>query len=464
MPIKWVPHKYQKKAVDFLCKRSAAGLFLDPGLGKTSITLAAIEALRRKGKAHRWLIVSPLRVAYEVWPKERGKWAQFHGMPVNVYHGHHPKDMSVDGGMWDPIEVCVVNFDYIPKMLDYVRDNPQLFWDTFQFDGLIIDELSAFKSVSSKRFKRMKKMLGTFDYRWGLTGSPAANNIMNLFGEMYMLDMGESLGRYITHFRHKYFVPSGYQGYDWRIRDAQAEAEIYKAISSKVLRLSAEDYLDMPDLSINDISVTLPDKAYKAYKEVEKDFVTVLENDVLSAPNKAAAFNKCRQIASGAAYLDEVVKPVHSAKIDALQDLVDELQGSPLLVGVGFRFEVDLIREKLGKAIPVVYGGTTPKDAASYFDAWNRGELPVLLAHPASMAHGVNLQAGGCHLCWYTLPWDFEQYDQFNRRLYRQGSKAKRVTVHRILADKTIDTRVDKVLSGKGMTQNKMFNYLKGVL
>lgn len=461
MSVKWTPHKYQKKAVDFLCKRPAAGLFLDPGLGKTSITLAAVDYLREKRKAYRWLVVSPLRVAYEVWPKEKDKWSQFRGMAVNVYHARSPSDIQRNRAA---PEVCVVNFDYIPKLLDFVDDAPQAFWDTYHFDGLVIDELSAFKSVSSKRFKRMRKMLATFDYRWGLTGSPAANNIMNLFGEMYMLDMGESLGKYVTHFRHKYFVTAGYQGYDWRIRDEQAEADIYKAISPKVLRLAADDYLDMPELRVNDISVTLPDKAFKAYKEVEKDFVTVLENDVLSAPNKAAAFNKCRQIASGAAYMDEVVKLVHSAKTDALQDLVDELQGTPLLVGVGFRFEVDLIREKLGKDIPVVYGGTSPKDAASYFEAWNRGDLPVLLAHPASMAHGVNLQAGGCHLCWYTLPWDFEQYDQFNRRLYRQGSEAKRVTVHRILADKTIDTRVDKVLSGKGMTQNKMFDYLKGVL
>lgn len=479
LPVLWKPHKYQLKSEEFLLKRKAAALFLDPGLGKTSVTLSALLKLRNRaakaGKGWRALVVAPLRVCYNVWPDEALKWKNFETLKVEVFHGRPAAEIPKSAA-----DVIVVNFDYIPKLLaglgGPMQLTPEKFKRIYGFDVLVIDELSAFKHTTSKRFKLFRKVTDSFDVRWGLTGSPVANRVIDIFGQALILDGGKTFGRYITHFRNEYFVPTGYGGYDWKPKDKDAERRIFDKLKPMALRLAAEDYLDMPLLILDDRTVTMPPKLQKSYLELQNDLITAIKDKTVAAVSKAAALNKCRQFASGALYrtpsLEELaqdaygpvdakqVLSVHSEKYDALKELVEELQGEPLLVGIGFRFEADIIKKRFSGA-EVIYGGTAAGESMRIIDAWNRGEVPLLAAHPGSLAHGVNLQAGGHHICWLTLPWDNEQYDQFNRRLYRQGAKSKKVFIHRLCAKDTVDGYIRGVLGRKRMTQGEFFEYLR---
>lgn len=442
-------------------------MFASPGAGKTSIVLSVIKDYIKAGKIRRVLLIAPLRPCYSVWPKQIDHWSNFAGLKSEVFHGRDPKEIKESDA-----EIVIVNFNYLTKLIK----NPARFKSDYGFDCLVIDELSAFKKISSKRFKLLKSVMDTFTYRWGLTGSPAANRLLDIFGQVLILDGGKHLGRYITHFKNRYFVPSGYGGYTWLPRDDSTPDEIYTKLKTFAISLKAEDYISMPELVVNDIAVTLPDQALKQYKQMERDLITEINKDKITAPTRAAALNKCRQIASGDIYYDGRVtinldddsiahrmtppKKIHDAKYEALKDLVDELQGEPLLIGIGFRFEAHILK-KIFPGLEMIYGGTTAKESSRIIDAWNAREIPILAAHPASLAHGVNLQEGGSHIAWLTLPWDFELYDQFNRRLYRQGAVGNHVFIHRLIAEDTVDEYVRVLLAKKNKIQNGIFNFLK---
>jgi SNF2 family DNA or RNA helicase len=473
----WQPYGYQKKAVKFLLEHAASALFLDPGLGKTSIALAAIKILKQKKVLDKVLLIAPLRVCYSVWPREVEKWEDFNDLRVCVLHGPNKDEL-----LKQDADIYVINPEGLEWLLQIektrtasgkTRVGVDLHrWKSFGFDTLVIDELSKFKHINTNRFKALKLVLNTFGRRWGLTGSPAPNGLMDLFGQCYVLDQGRTLGPYITHYRMKYFVLSP-DGFNWVLREG-AEEEIYERLAPLALRMAAEDYLDMPTLIENNIYVELPPPVREIYDRLENDLIAKLNDKVVVASNAAAASVKCRQVANGGIYLDPDVQALvklprskrewvnlHYEKVDALIELIEELQGSPLLVAYDFEHDLDRIREKLGEDVPYIGGGVTAKRSAELERAWNSGRLPVLLGHPQAIAHGLNLQEVGHHVAWHSLTWDFELYDQFIRRVRRHGNRSKKVFVHHILAKDTIDEVMLRVLKSKKRGQNALFEALK---
>lgn len=472
----WRPHLYQKKSVKFLLEHAAAGLLLDPGLGKTSVTLAAIKFLKERGLLRRVLLLAPLRVCYSVWPKEQKKWEDFAGLKISLVHG--PKKAEA---LEADADIYVINYEGLEWLLqaektrsNYGRTKVGVDlrrWRKFEFDTLVIDELSRLKHTNTVRFKMLKQVIGTFSRRWGLTGSPVPNGLMDLFGQMYMLDQGRSLGPYITHYRLRYFT-QGYDGFSWELREG-ADQEIYERIAPLTLRLAAEDYISMPQLIENNIYIDLPEAVAEVYDRLENDLIARIDQRLVVASNAGAASTKCRQVANGGVYLDPeltaLLKPkakrewadLHTGKVDAVIELLEELQGAPLLVA--YDFEHDLARLKarldqwLGYETPYIGGGVSGKKAAELEQLWNAGKLPVLLGHPQSIGHGLNLQEAGCHVCWHSLTWDYDNYDQFIRRVWRQGNKAQRVFVHHLIARGTIDEQILEVLKLKRTGQNALF-------
>lgn len=473
----WQPHTYQKKAIKFLLEHAASALFLDPGLGKTSITLAAVKILKKKKLLGKVLIIAPLRVCYSVWPKEIEKWTDFGGLSIAVLHG--PKK---EEALKSNADIYVINPEGLDWLLQVNKTKSSggktkvgvdlRRFKNLGFDTLVVDELSKFKHTNTNRFKSLKLVLDTFRRRWGLTGSPASNGLIDLFGQCFILDQGRSLGQYISHYRMKYFIPS-YDGFSWDIRKG-AEKEIYERISPLALRMSADDYLDMPTLIENNIHVDLPPNVMSIYKQLEEDLIAKIDSKVVVASTAAAASVKCRQVANGGIYLSSDVEALiklpktkrewvnlHTAKIDALADLIDELQGSPLLVAYDFEHDLDRLREKLGQDIPYIGGGVSAKRSAELENLWNAGKLPVLLGHPQSVAHGLNLQEMGNHICWHSLTWNYELYDQFIRRVLRQGNKNKKVFCHHIISRGTIDNIILSSVRSKRSGQNAFFDALK---
>lgn len=474
----WAPHDYQKKAVKFLLEHAAAALFLDPGLGKTSITLAAIKLLKRKKVLSKVLLIAPLRVCHSVWPNEINKWWDFRRLKVVVLHGPNKGEL-----LQEDADIYVINPEGLDWLLHVQKTKTSggktkvsvdlRRWKSLGFDTLVIDELSRFKHTNTNRFKAMKLVLGTFARRWGLTGSPAPNGLMDLFGQCYVLDQGRTLGQYITHYRMAYF-DQGYDGFSWSLKEGADEA-IYERLRPLALRMG-DDLLDMPKVVENNIKVQLPDKVLRVYTELEDDLVTKIDEGTVTAKTAATASMKCRQVANGGIYLDSEVRALvrlpsskkewvdlHEAKLDALEELVEELQGSPLLVAYDFQHDLARVQKRFGKDVPYIGGGVSVKRSTALEQAWNRGELPVLFGHPQSMGHGLNLQAGGHHVAWHSLTWDYELYDQFNRRVRRQGNKAKRVFIHHLIAEGTIDETILAALKMKRRGQNALFAALKKI-
>jgi SNF2 family DNA or RNA helicase len=472
----WKPHLYQKKAVKFLLEHGAAGLLLSPGLGKSSITLAAIKLLIKAKVASKILVIAPLRVAHSTWPGEATKWLDFKDLKMVVLHGPDKEAL-----LKSEADIYVIN----PEGLDWllgvtktksIRTGKNTVtadvkkFKKLDFDTLVIDELTKFKNHSSDRFKAMKQVLHLFKRRWGLTGSPAANGLLQLFGQMYMLDQGNALGQYVMHYQKTYFTPA-WNGFGWDIKPG-GEDQIYEKISPLCLRMAAEDYLDMPQLIENIIRVEMPEKAFLQYLNMENNLVAQMDSGKVTAKTAGVSMGKCRQMASGAVFLTPEVtgllKPpktkrdwaeIHTVKIEALEDLIEELQGSPLLVA--YEFEHDM--ERLRKAFPtaVFASDYQAKDFKKLEDKWNRGEIEVLFGQPQGLSHGLNLQEAGYHVAWFTLTWDGEIYEQFIKRVLRQGNKSKKVFVHVILCDNTVDLVVWNSLHTKEKVQQNLFDGLE---
>ena len=474
----WTPHDYQVRAAQFLVERAAAALFLDPGLGKTSTTLAAFSALKKRGLVGGMVILAPLRVAHGVWPQEIEKWSDFHGLKITVLHGPKKDELLAEDS-----DIFVVNYEGLswltannaklrPKGSKKSKSPLDVILERFGATVLVEDELSKLKNSASMRFKIMRKILPRFARRWGLTGTPASNGYMDLFGEMFCVDEGQSLGQYITHYRSTYFYQPPGQQFIYSLLPG-AEEKIQERIAPYVLRLSASDYLELPELIENDISVELPPGARRVYDQLEKEFLAVLDSgETLTAPSTAVALGRCAQLANGAVYKRPVIsdeglaldkrewEEVHTAKLDALEDLVEELQGSPLLVAYRFQHDLFRLRARLGKDVPYIGSGVSGAQTADIVQRWNAGEIPVLLGHPQSMGHGLNMQGAGSHVCWYALGYDYELYDQFNRRVLRQGNTHKAVTVHRLVATRTVDEAMVAALRRKGQKQSALLDAL----
>jgi SNF2 family DNA or RNA helicase len=447
----WTPHPYQLTAIEGMLSKPGYGLFAEPGLGKTSTTLAAFSVLKENNAAKGLLVVAPLRPCYRVWPTEIAKWADFAGLKCVVLHGPNKA-----AALREKADVYVINYEglaWLEKELAGMKAWP--------FDVLALDESTKVKNTQTVRFKTMKRLRDRFSRVWCLTGTPAPNGIENLFGQVFMLDGGERLGRYITHFRREYFDSVQQRwGTEWFPRP-DTQARVQAKIADITLALKAEDYLKMPRKIENRIEVELPAAALRVYKGIEDEFFAELGSGVVTAANAAAKGMKLRQITGGAVYGTEGASGLHDAKLEALADLIEEQEGQPLLVAVQFEHEVERIRAYLkDAAIPYLGGGVSPAKSNAIVDAWNAGEIPVLLAHPTSVAHGLNLQAGGNAVCWFSLTWNLEEFDQFNARVYRQG-QTKPVTFHYIIAVDTIDDNVLTALRSKDRTQKALMNALK---
>lgn len=452
--MQYQPHAYQLDAIKHICANPGAGLFLDPGMGKTSSTLAAFTVLRDSGVVHAALVVAPLRPVHKVWPAEVAKWDDFNGLRVSVLHG--PNKAAL---LRMPADLYVINYEGL-KWLE-TQLGPKL-----PFDMLIIDESTKIKSPKAIRTKILDALKGRVQRVVILTGTPAPKNVQDLFTQIRMLDGGERLGKFITHFRRKYFdeFPQ-YGGYsEWVLRDGAREA-IEDRIADICMTLQSTDHLAMPEMRENTINVDVPDDVWAAYRELESQFITQLNDGTVTAANAAVAAGKLRQIVGGGVYAGEGQSDViefETNKLDALVDLVEEQSGQPLLVAVGFLHEVERIRKALGdETIPYLGGGVTTKRSNEIIDRWNAGEYPVLLAHPTSVAHGLNLQAGGHAVCWYTLTWNLEEFIQFNGRVWRQGQQSPFVVIHYLVAEGTIDEHVLDVLRSKAKNQNALIDGLK---
>jgi len=443
------PHEYQKVAEEFILAHPTAAVFLDLGLGKTVITLTAVEKLIRDSfEIRRVLVIAPLRVARTTWPDEIEKWDHLKDLSYSVAVGTEDERLEA---LYKGSDITIINRENVEWLVERSGYS-------FDFDMIVVDELSSFKNHEAKRFKALLKVRPFVKRIVGLTGTPSANGLMDLFAEFRLLDMGERLGRYITRYRLKYFEP------DRRSRNVVfsykplpgAEKEIEKAIGDITISMSALDYLDMPDkVNITD-SVVLSEGEIKRYEDLKRDLYIALGDEELTASNAAVLSGKLSQMAGGAVYSDngEVVE-IHNKKLDALEDLVEANQGKPLLVVYWYRHDKERIQERWKEARELKTGD----DIAD----WNRGEISIGLLN-ASSGHGLNLQTGGNTIVWFSLTWSLELYQQTNARLWRQGQTAGSVFIHHIIVKDTIDERILSALERKREVQDALLDAVKAEL
>ena len=460
----WIPHAYQERAIKCLLENNYFGLLLSPGMGKTATTLAALTILLKKKMVHRALIVAPLRACSDVWPEEVATWKEFQHLGVAVLHGSG-KD-KILRSLRPEHQVCIIN----PEGFQWLTSS-KVRLKLLSADMLVIDESGLWRNSRAVRFRCLRPLLSKFSRRYILTGSPRPRNYLDLHAQIMILDGGAALGQYITHYRNNFFFPTGWQGHDWEILPGAAE-KINALVAPLVLRLEAKDYLRLPNEIEQTHRVELPAAARKEYDSIEGMLMSTLFTTPLT--NSAAARSKCAQIANGSVYLDaepvddrwptkvRPVKVVHTAKVDALVELYNELQGEPILVAIGFRHDVDAIRKAMGKDIPCINGETTRMQAADYIARWNKGLIPMLLGHPASMAHGINMQKFSAqHVAYFSLPDDYDLYLQFFLRVCRQGNKSAFVIKHHFVTQNTIDIAKMRNLKKKGAGQKAFLDAMK---
>lgn len=444
--MKFVPHEYQQRCIDFIAEHPAAGLFLDMGLGKTAITLTAVqELIYDRAEVSKVLVIAPLRVAEDTWSRESAKWDHLHGLRISKILGNPQQRRKA---IYADADIYVTNRENVVWLVEEVG----LDW---KWDMIVVDELSSFKSPTAKRFKALRKVRRYADRIVGLTGTPAANGLLDLWAEIGLLDNGQRLGRHITYYRDEYFTAAwtNPQGVVYKYNPKPGAMEAITAkISDITVSMKASDYLQLPDEVVTDIEVTMPPAALKQYTLMEQEALLPIEGDEITAFSAAAVMTKLSQIADGFVYNeDHKAHRIHDAKVEALQEIIEQADG-PVLVF--YRFEEDA--QDLARTIK----GAKRMRGADDVAAWNRGEIPVMLTHPLSAGYGLNLQEGGHIIVWYGLTWSLEQYLQANARLHRQGQE-KPVLIYRILAAGTVDGQVVKALEGKDKTQNAVLEILK---
>lgn len=434
----YVPHSYQIQATQFIEEKPEAAILLGMGLGKTVITLTAIwNLLLDSFQARRVLIIAPLRVARDTWPTEVLKWDHLHGLTTAVAVGTKTQRIQA---ITAEAMVTIINRENVPWLIKHLGSS-------WPYDMVVIDELSSFKSHTAQRFKALASRRAAITRMIGLTGTPASNGLMDLWAQFRLLDGGQRLGRYISHYRNHYFIPDKRNGqhiFTYKPREG-AEEEIYAAIADITLSMKTTDYLTLPDLTVTNHHLTMGPTERNAYEQLRDEMVLELEDTTVDAANAAALSGKLLQMASGAVYTDTGdTTTVHTKKLDALEDLVEAANGNPLLVAYWFKHDATRIQER----IPAARVLRTSQDIRD----WNAGLIPVALIHPASAGHGLNLQAGGSILIWFSLTWSLEIYQQTNARLYRQG-QTRPVTITHLVTTDTLDERVLTALEAKDTTQ-----------
>lgn len=446
--MKYSPHNYQKYATKFIMEHPVSAVLLEMGLGKSVITLTAIyELMLDYFDVSRTLVIAPLRVANTTWPEEIEKWEHLKYLTYSVVTGSEKERLDALG---KPVHIYVINRENV----DWLITKSGFKWS---FDMVVIDELSSFKSYQAKRFKSLLKARPKVKRIVGLTGTPSSNGLMDLWAEFRLLDMGERLGRYITHYRQNFFVPdkrNQHMIFSYKPRPG-AEDAIYRLISDITISMKARDFLKMPECIMNEVVVSLSEKEQKLYNSLEKDMVLSIGDDEIDAVTAAALSNKLLQMANGAVYNNEKKSIViHDRKLDALEDLIEGANGKPVIVAYWFKHDLERIKARFD-----VREIKTVKDIAD----WNERKIPTAVLHPASAGHGLNLQDGGSTIIWFGLTWSLELYQQTNARLYRQGQE-NTVVIHHIITKGTHDEDVTKALTLKEKIQDALINSVKARL
>lgn len=443
-------HEYQHTAVQHIIEHPYGALLMEMGLGKSISTLTAIKKLMDEYlEVSKVLVIAPKRVAESTWSDEIAKWEHLKGLTVSKILGTE-KQRKV--ALKASADIYIINRENVVWLVSHLQG----YWP---FDMVVIDELSSFKSSKSARFRALRLVRPKTNRVVGLTGTPVPNGLIDLWSQLYLLDLGERLGKTITSYRSKYFRPGRTNGqivFDYKLNNGSEEA-IYKQISDICISMKAEDYLQLPERIDRTVEVHLPEKMMNQYLEFEKEQVLALENEDgdISAVNAAALSNKLLQFSNGAVYdSDRNVHDVHTEKLEALEEIVESANGQSVLVFFSFRHDVSRILRKLRTYYPKEIGGLED------IKAWNEGSIPVLLAHPAGAGHGLNLQAGGHIVVWFGLPWSSELYQQANARLYRQGQD-KPVIIHHLIAKGTMDEDMMKALAGKIDKQEALMQAVK---
>lgn len=452
--MKYRPHEYQQYAIEYIETHPVSAVLLDMGLGKTSITLTALhDLLFDRFEAHKVLIIAPLRVARNTWPAELQKWDHLQDLTVSVVVGNAEER---NAALAKQADLYVINREMVLWLVEQSGYK-------FDFDTVVIDELSSFKNHQSKRFKALMKVRPKVKRIIALTGTPSSNGLMDLWAEFRLLDMGERLGRYITQYRTKYFMPDK--------RNAQiifsykplpgAEEQIYDKISDITISMKAADLLAMPQRIESEYPVYLSEEEREKYDALKQEMVLQLPGEEITAANAASLSGKLSQLANGAIYTEEKnIITVHDRKLDALEDIIEAAAGKPILVAYWFQHDLQRITERL-EALKVSYARIS---SPSSIELWNRGEFAVGLIHPASAGHGLNLQEGGSTFVWFGLTWSLELYQQTNARLWRQGQTANTVVIQHIVAKDTVDERILKALTEKNNTQEALIAAVKAEL
>ena len=446
--MKYNPHAYQSYATEFILSHPISAVFLEMGLGKSVITLSAIFDLCLDSfLVCKVLVIAPLRVARDTWPAEINKWDHLKGLSYSVAVGTEKERIDA---LKKQSTLYIINRENV----DWLVHKSGI---PFHFDMVVIDELSSFKSYGAKRFKSLLKVRPSVKRIVGLTGTPSSNGLMDLWAEFRILDLGQRLGRYISHYRNTYFKPDK--------RNAQivfsykplpgAEEEIYKQISDITISMKSTDYLKMPEYVSNEVFVTLSDKEWKVYSEFKEEMVANLGDEEIDAVNAAVLSGKLLQMANGAVYdSGNKAHVIHEKKLDTLEDLIEGANGKPVLVAYWYKHDLERIKDRF----PV-----RQIQSSKDIEDWNDGKIPIAVIHPASAGHGLNLQSGGSTLIWFGLTWSLELYQQTNARLYRQGQKDT-VIVHHIITKNTIDEDVLLALTKKEKTQDALIDAVKANL
>ena len=441
--MKYKPHDYQNYASEFIIKNPYCGLILDMGLGKTVITLSALwELILDYFTVGRVLVIAPKRVAEDTWSREFLKWDHLAGLKISKVLG--TKQQREDA-LKAEADIFIINRENVAWLVEN---------HTWNFDTVVIDELSSFKSHKAKRFKALKKVRPMVRRIVGLTGTPAPNGLIDLWAEIGILDMGQRLGRFIGGYRERFFVPdkrSREMVFSYKPREG-AEDMIYELISDICISMKAVDYLEMPECVYNHVEVILTEKEMALYGQLERDMLLPFSDGDIDAVNAAALANILLQMADGAVYDENGnVKHIHDRKLEALEDLIEAANGKPVLVAYWYKHDLERLKK---------HTGAVELDTAEDMRKWNAGEIPVAAIHPASAGHGLNLQAGGSTLIWFGLTWSLELYQQMNARLWRQGQE-ETVAIHHLIAKGTLDERVMAALEKKDCGQSALVDAVK---
>jgi SNF2 family DNA or RNA helicase len=452
--MKYEPHSYQEYAINYIEDHPISAVLLDMGLGKTSITLTALnDLLFDSFQSHRILVIAPLRVARETWPAEVDKWDHLQNLIYSVAVGTESERRAA---LMKPADIYIINRENVQWLIE----DSKL---PFNYDTVVVDELSSFKNYQSKRFKALMKVRPKIKRIIGLTGTPSANGLMDLWAQFRLLDLGARLGRYISHYRLDYFQPDKRNGqiiFSYKPLSG-APDRIYDKISDITISMKSTDYLEMPELVSSEYPVRLSENERVRYDELTKDLVLQLPDGEITAANAAALTGKLCQMANGAIYTDDgETTKIHERKLDALEDIIESAAGKPILIAYWFKHDLARITDRLTK-LQVKF---SKLDSSESIRRWNSGELPIGLIHPASAGHGLNLQSGGSYLVWFGLTWSLELYQQTNARLWRQGQTAETVVVQHIVAKGTIDERILQVLTDKDKSQSALIDAVKADL